>query len=128
MNTKNQANENQAGVESTRPLARITPRCDIWEAQDGVHVVAEMPGVDPQSIEITLERDVLTISGRAEMARPAGRRLLYAEFEPGEFRRSFQLSSSADAEGIQANCKNGLLTVLVPRKKPASRKIAVATA
>ena len=116
------------GVEATRPLARVTPRCDIWESTDGVRVTAEMPGVDPQSIEITLERDVLTISGRAELERPAGRKLLYAEFEPGEYRRSFQLSNLADAEGIQATCKNGLLTVLVPKKKPATRKIAVATA
>jgi HSP20 family protein len=128
MNGNMEVRKEQEGVESTRPLRRVAPRCDIWEGQDGVHVVAEMPGVDAASIEVTLERDVLTVAGRAPLPARAGLRQLYAEFEGCEYRRSFQLSGTADAEAIQASFKDGLLDVLVPRRKPAQRKIAVATA
>ncbi len=128
MDNKIEVNKDRNDIESTRPLRRYTPRCDIWESADGIRVVAEMPGVDGKSVEVTLERDVLTISGNAPLAGPANHQAVYAEFEGGEYRRSFQVSSSANAEGIQAKYKNGLLEVLVPKRKPAQRRIEVATA
>jgi HSP20 family molecular chaperone IbpA len=127
MDPRVEVRKNEGEVESTRPLRRVSPRCDIWEAKDGVHVVAEMPGVEPGSIDVTLERDVLTVSGRAPLAAPAGRRRLFAEFEGCEYRRSFELTGSADPDGIRASFQGGVLTVLVPRKKPAQRRITVAT-
>jgi len=102
-----------------------TPYCDVWEAEDGVHVVAEMPGVDPGSVEITVERDVLSIRGKAELPRAAAR----VEGRPATvaiaYLRSFQLSDTADSEAIQASCKDGLVRLLVPRKQPSRRRIPV---
>jgi HSP20 family molecular chaperone IbpA len=119
--TKNQEN----GIERTRPLNVIVPRCDIFEGDDAVTLLAEMPGVDEKSIDVSLERHILTISGRAEPKAPAGHRRIYAEFDAGEYRRAFELSNEAQAEGITAEIQNGVLRVTVPKSKPAHRKIPV---
>lgn len=101
------------------------PACDVWEAEDGVHVVAEMPGVEPGSVEVTIEGDVLSLRGEAELSRVSAR----AEGRPATiaiaYQRAFQLKDTADADAIQASCKDGLVHLLVPRKQPARRKIAV---
>jgi HSP20 family molecular chaperone IbpA len=113
------------GVERMRPERVIVPRCDIYEDKDAVHLLAEMPGVDETSIDVTLERAVLTIAGRFESTAPDGHRPVWREFEGGEYRRSFELSNEADADGIRASIENGLLRVDVPKTKPAQRKIPV---
>jgi HSP20 family protein len=84
-----------------------------------------MPGADESSIDVTLERSVLTISGRFEAAAPEGYRPVWREFEGGEYRRSFELSGEADASGIEASIQNGVLSVKVPKTKPAQRRIPV---
>jgi HSP20 family molecular chaperone IbpA len=105
---------------------RTTPACDVWETKDGVHVVAEMPGVRAESVEVTVERDVLSIVGRAELPRPSAAAQGEAETVAVEYARQFQLAEAADADGIQASAQDGLVRVLVPRKAPARRRIQVA--
>lgn len=112
-------------VERTRPTRVFTPLCDIYESDGAVHILAEMPGVDPKSIDVTLERRILTISGRFDVREPEGYRRVYAEFESGEYRRAFELSGDSDAANIQAELEHGLLRVTVPKTKPAQRKIPV---
>ncbi len=109
----------------TENVARATPACDVWQAQDGVHVLAEMPGADPKSVEVTVEGDVLSIRGRAELPRPSARVQGKPTTITVEYHRSFQLTDTADANAIEASCKNGLVSVRVPRKQPMQRKIAV---
>lgn len=106
----------------------FTPRTEIYETKDDVVLVAEMPGVDETSVEVTLEDDVLTIVGRTRDLDLEGHRRVYAEFERGDFKRSFALTDAADAEKIEASVKNGLLRVRVPKAQPASRRIPVAGA
>jgi HSP20 family protein len=117
--------KNGCEADTATNVARATPACDVWQAEDGVHVLAEMPGADPKSVEVTVAGDVLSIRGLAELPRPSGR----AEGRPAtiavEYRRSFQLTDTADANAIEASCKDGLVRVRVPRKQPVQRKIAV---
>lgn len=119
----NQVETKNAAVDAE---LRATPACDVWEAEDGVHVLAEMPGVDPASVEVTVERDVLTLRGRAELPRPSARAQGLPPTVATRYARAFHLSETADTDSIQASCKEGLVRVLVPRKKPVQRKIAVA--
>lgn len=111
--------ERRNGVESA---ARHTPPCDVWEARDGVHVVADMPGVEPGSVEVTVERGLLAIRGKAELTRPAAGE---TRTQTVQYERGFQLGDTADADAIQASCKDGVVRVLVPRREPKQRKIAV---
>ncbi len=109
-----------------RPI--YAPPTDIYEDEASVVLVADMPGVDEKSVEVTLVDSVLTVQGRTEDFAPPGFRRAYAEFERGDYRRSFVLSDRADAAGIQASVKNGVLRVTVPKAKPAQRKIPVLAA
>jgi HSP20 family protein len=108
-----------------RPL--FSPRTEISETKDEVLLVAQMPGVDENSVDVTLEDHVLTISGKTRDVAPEGYRRIYAEFERGDFRRSFELSDEVDAEKIEASVKDGILRVRVPKAKPATRRIPVAS-
>jgi HSP20 family protein len=124
-NVETQNGGQDGGGSGEQRAARATPVCDVWESQDVVHVLAEMPGVDPQSVEVTVEGDVLSIQGRAELPRASARAQGLPETIAVEYRRAFQLTDTADADGIEASCSNGLVRVLVPRKKPAQRRITV---
>ena len=102
------------------------PRVDIYESADEMVVVADMPGVDESLVDITLEKNVLTINGQVEPEQPENYRLAYAEFEVGDYRRSFTLSNRIDQENIKAVVKNGVLRLWLPKAAVAkSRKIAV---
>lgn len=120
-------NHDEGAVEATRPLKILVPRCDIYEREDEIALEIEMPGVDNSSIDVTLERQVLSVSGRFVREVAAGWRCVYAEFGPGEYRRSFELSSAVQSEGIRAEAKDGVLRVIVPKRVPAQRRIPVAT-
>jgi HSP20 family molecular chaperone IbpA len=115
----------QEAVEQTRERPVYAPRTDIYETEDAVFLVADMPGVDDKSIDVTLERSTLTIRGRTQYSAPEGYRLAYAEFERGDYQRSFVLSANADANRIEASMKDGVLRVSVPKTKPALKKIRV---
>lgn len=123
----NSETKNGCATVAERAVAKATPACDVWEGEDGVHVLAEMPGVDPSSVEITVERDVLSIRGKAGLPRASSG----AEGEPAtiatEYARAFHLTDTADTGAIQASCKDGLVRLLVPRKQPTQRKIVVST-
>jgi HSP20 family molecular chaperone IbpA len=125
MNTNVENQTNDTNVERTRPLRVLVPRCDIFEREDAVHLLCEMPGADESTIDVTLERSILTISGRFDASAPEGYRAVWREFEGGEYRRTFELSNEANANGIEASIQNGVLSVKVPKTKPAQRRIPV---
>lgn len=113
-------------AEFTRDRRVYVPRVDIYESADDIVVVADMPGVDESSVDITLEKNVLTINGYVEPEEPENYNLAYAEYEVGDYRRSFTLSNQIDQENIKATVKNGVLRLWLPKAAVAkSRKIAV---
>lgn len=123
--TQSRSGPGESAVERTREQPVYTPRTDIYETEDAVILVADMPGVDEKSLDVTLERNTLTITGRTRDEVPEGFRRAYAEFDRGDYQRSFALSSHADPNGIQASMKDGVLRVSVPKAKPALKKIPV---
>jgi HSP20 family molecular chaperone IbpA len=114
------------GVERTRPEKVYLPAVDIIEKKDEIIVTADMPGVDERTVDITLEKNVLTIYGKVETEAPKGHRLVFSEYGIGDFHRAFTLSEEVDRERIQATAKNGVLRLILPKAAAAkSRKIEV---
>jgi HSP20 family molecular chaperone IbpA len=115
------------GAEFTRTRRVFMPRADIYETPDSIVVLADMPGVDEKGLDITLEKNVLTISGRVgDIQLPQDARLAYEEFEVGDYQRAFTLSDEVDRERIEATLKQGVLKLVLPKATQARmRKIAV---
>jgi HSP20 family molecular chaperone IbpA len=117
------------GAERTRARKAYVPRADIFETKDAVVVVADMPGVDENSIDITLEKGILSINGFVEQDQPQNYSPAYAEYEVGDYFRRFTLSNEVDQENIQATVKNGVLRLHLPKVGPAqAKKISVKAA
>lgn len=114
-----------SGAERTRPGVVFSPRTDIYETNDAIIVIADAPGVDEKSVEVTLENDVLTIDGRVATDYPEGYTLAYAEYRVGDYQRRFTLSDEIDRERIEATVKDGVLRLHLPKAQPTMRKIAV---
>jgi HSP20 family molecular chaperone IbpA len=109
-------------VERTRDRRAYVPRADIYETDEEIVVVADMPGVDENAVDITLEKNVLTINGYVEPEAPEAYSLGYAEYEVGDYQRSFTLSNYIDQNNIQATVKNGVLELRLPKAGPAKAK------
>ena len=117
------------GVERTKPRKVFKPDVDITELKDETILTADLPGVDDKSLDITLEKNVITIRGRVEPEIPAGYRFVYGEYEVGDYERAFTLSDEVDKDRIQATIKNGVLKLVLPKAPAAkARKISVTAA
>ena len=116
----------ETGAERIRDRKAFVPRVDIYETDDQIVLVADVPGVDQDSVEITLEKSMLTVNGYVEPEAPEGYDIAYAEYDIGDFERSFRLSNQIDQEKIEASVKDGVLRLVLPKIGPAkTRKIAV---
>jgi len=114
------------GSERTRECRCFVPRADVFEEDDQIVIVADVPGVNEDSVDITLEKNVLTINAYIEPFELEGYSLSFAEYEVGDYQRSFRLSDEIDREKIQATIKDGVLHLYLPKASEArSRKIAV---
>ncbi len=109
--------------------AASLPRSDIYELDDQIVIVADVPGVDEKSLDVTLEKNVLTINALVDPIVPQGYSLSLAEYEVGDYQRSFRLSDEIDREHIEASVKDGVLRLYLPKAKEAlMRKISVKVA
>lgn len=108
--------------ERTRQRRVYTPDVDIIEKKDEMVVIADMPGVDEKTVDITLEKNVLTIYGRVDPEIPDNHRLLLSEYGVGDFHRVFTLSDDVDKEKIQATVKNGVLKIILPKMESIRTK------
>ena len=112
------------GGERTRTRPLFIPRTDIYETQDNVVLLVDMPGVAPDAVDITLEKRTLAIYGHAKDQQHQNYRQVYAEYGTGDYERVFTLSEDIDREGIEASQKNGVLRLVLPKSAPAkARKI-----
>lgn len=117
------------GAERTRERRAFVPRADIFETADAIVVLADMPGVDGDAVEITLEKNVLTINAYADEPAADGFEIAYAEYEAGDYTRRFSLSDQIDQSGIVASMHDGVLRLVLPKAEPVkARKIAVKSA
>ena len=109
--------------------ATFTPMVDIFEKGETTIIMADMPGVAADDIDVTLERQVLTLTGRVKPHTPEGYRRISSEYREGDYMRVFTLSDEVDQKKIKADFKNGVLRLELPRAVEAKpKKISVKTA
>ena len=117
------------GAERTRECQCFVPRADIYEVDDQLVIVMDVPGANESSIDIVLEKNILTVNTYLEPVAPEGYGLAYAEYEVGDYQRSFKLSDDIDREKIEATIRDGVLRLYLPKSKESrTRKIGVKVA
>ncbi|TVR99262.1 MAG: Hsp20/alpha crystallin family protein [Rhodospirillales bacterium] len=108
--------------ETTRNRPVFSPPTDIYETADALVVSMEMPGVEPDGVDVTLDKRVLTITGVGTSVEPEGFALSHAEYRVGDYERAFTLSENIDRDGIEAALRDGVLRLTLPKVKPAPAK------
>jgi HSP20 family protein len=115
-------------VEQDRQPA-VLPAVDVYEDEGGITVLADMPGVSKDRLELKVEGDALLIEGQAQPPTPEGLEAVYAEVRIPRYRRSFTLSRELDTARIEANLKDGVLLLRIPKQAYAQpRRIEVKVA
>ncbi len=119
--------EVQATGESTRNVPVFVPVVDIYESENALTLLADMPGVPIENVDIDLDSDQLTIRGRLPQTEGTGK-AIFREYTAGDYHRQFTLSSDIDREKIQASMRDGVLKLVLPKAEAAKpRKITVQT-
>ena len=99
------------------------PKVNVYEYEDKVGIVAEIPGLDKKQLEVSVEEGVLTISGDKHSAfENEGAKVLRRELKQSSFKRSFELGEQLDGDNINANFKDGVLSVSIPKIEPEKPK------
>jgi HSP20 family molecular chaperone IbpA len=102
------------------------PNTDIYETDDALTVVMEIPGVQKKDMNIHIENDVLRVEGRVDFGHYEGMEPLYTEYNVGHFARAFTLSSQIDQQQITAKVEDGVLTLTLKKAREAMpRRITV---
>ncbi|WP_280150939.1 Hsp20/alpha crystallin family protein [Piscinibacter sp. XHJ-5] len=104
----------------------VLPRVDVFEDDSGITLLADLPGVPRDKLELKVEGDTLLVEGTVQPQTPDGLEAVYAEIRIPRFRRSFTLSRELDTQKIDANLKDGVLTLRIPKQAHAQpRRIDV---
>ena len=113
------------GAEQEQQRA-VLPAVDVYEDGSGITLLADMPGVPKEQLELKIEGDTLLIEGAVQQATPDGLEAVYAEVRVPRYRRSFTLSRELDTARIDAQLKDGVLTLRIPKQAHAQpRRIEV---
>jgi HSP20 family protein len=112
----------QAQTETVSQAPTFVPLADIYETKDAVVMLLEMPGADTQSLNVTLDKRILTITATSKPFAPPGYTLIHAEYEDGNYERAFTLSDLVDGEQIDAEFKDGVLRLTLPKTTPSPAK------
>ncbi|HNY50631.1 MAG TPA: Hsp20/alpha crystallin family protein [Smithella sp.] len=124
-----QKTENTAATERIRNVKTFLPRVDIYETTDALFLIADMPGVDEKTVDVELEKNILTITGRVENGRMKDYSLVFSEYEVGDYERTFTLSDEIDKDKIKATVRQGVLRLELPKaEKVKPKKIAIQAA
>jgi HSP20 family molecular chaperone IbpA len=124
-----QKTQNTAAMERIRNVKTFVPRVDIYETRDALFLIADMPGVDEKTVDVELEKNILTISGRVEDSKVKDHTLVFSEYEVGDYERAFTLSDEIDREKIKAIVKQGVLRLELPKaEKVKPKKITIQAA
>jgi HSP20 family protein len=118
--------EQEKREEATMPARIFLPTTDIYETQDALTVILEIPGVEKPNVDVRVENDVLHVEGRLDLSKYQGLKPLYIEYNVGHYARSFQLSSKIDQNKIGAALEDGILSLTLPKIEEAKpRTISV---
>jgi HSP20 family molecular chaperone IbpA len=112
--------------ENTVPGRYYIPFADIYETDEALRVVMEIPGVERKDVNVALENDVLRVDARIDYSKYDGMEPVYTEYNVGHYTRSFTLSNKIDQEHISAQLDDGVLTLTLPKAKEAQpRRIQI---
>jgi HSP20 family molecular chaperone IbpA len=112
--------------ENAGELPTLTPPADIYETADAYAMLLEMPGADPESLDVTLDKQTLTVSARATPSTPPNYTLVYGEYQLSSYERAFSLSDQIDEQNIDAVFELGVLRLKLPKSKQSrAKKISV---
>ena len=124
MTEKNQVSHQGASQE---PQRAVPPAVDVFEDAAGITLLADMPGVQREQLELKIEGDALLIERGVQALTPEGMEAIYAEVRVPRYRRSFTLSRELDTARIEAHLKDGVLNLRIPKFEHAQpRRIDVA--
>jgi HSP20 family protein len=108
--------------ERTRERQCFVPKTDIYESKDGIALVADIPGASQETVDITLDKNVLTIEAYAGSKIHDGYSVSYSEYEPGDYYRQFRLTEEIDRDKIEAVVTDGVLHLHLPKADVAKVK------
>ena len=112
--------------ETTFPARMFVPATDIFETDQALTMMIEMPGVSKETIEVKVEDDILTIDGRIDFSKYDGLQALYTEYNVGNYSRTFQLSNAIEQSAIRAELTDGVMKLTLPKAERAKpRRINV---
>ena len=121
--------EVEGTLERTRPGMTFTPAVDIFETENDITLIADMPGVKPENLDIDLREDVLTMTGEPGYPGKENETPILEEYRTGRYVRRFTLSDVIDQSKIEAQVSDGVLTLVLPKaEKAVPRKVAVKAA
>ena len=121
-----QKKELSSREEKTVPARYFVPNTDIYETEQALTLVMEMPGVEKKDITVTLENDVLRVEGRIDFSKYEGLEPVYSEYNVGHYARGFTVSDKIDQDGISAELADGVLTLTLNKAKSAlPRRITI---
>jgi HSP20 family molecular chaperone IbpA len=127
--TDQPATTGSGNAETAREAATFMPAADIVETQDAVLMLLDVPGAEPDSLSVALEKQELRVSARSTSSAPPGYTLMHAEYRDGNYERAFTLSERVDEERIEATFKDGVLRLTLPKAGPSpAKKIEVKAA
>jgi HSP20 family protein len=112
--------------EKTIPGRYFIPAADIFETDEALTLIMEMPGVEKKNVNIALENDLLRVEGQIDFSNYQGMDPVYTEYNVGHYARRFTLSGKVDRDNISAQLDDGVLTLTLPKVKEAMpRRISV---
>jgi HSP20 family protein len=113
-------------VQRRERESSLRPQVDIFEDAEGITLLADMPGVSKERLNLQVDHDTLTVEGEAQIEMPDGMKALYADVRSTRYRRSFALSGELQTDAIEASLKDGVLRVRIPKRAEVRpRKIEV---
>lgn len=108
------------------PQRSMRPDVDIFEDEMGITLMADLPGVKKEELDIQVDNETLTIDGKAEIDMPEAMRALYADVRATRYQRSFSLSSELDGDKAEASLEDGVLSLRIPKREQyRPRKIEI---
>ena len=113
--------------EATIPTRAFLPNTDIYETEDALNVVMEMPGVEKSNVEVGIEDGVLKVYGRIDFSKYERLQPVYTEYNIGHYARSFRLSSKIDQTKIRAQMNDGVLSLVLPKVEEAKPRVISVT-
>lgn len=122
MNFMTKKDVNEQNIESTRGYTYLSPDVDLYENKDGFRIVFDLPGIDKEDIKINVEKEILTVTAECHKNPDENYKPIREETEFTGMRRSFNLNKAVDTEKINAEYKDGVLYLDLPKKEEEKSK------